>query len=416
MMLRERGTIGSAATLSPSRALRRSRAVVFALVLVLAAIGVAACGSSSSSSSTSASGAGSSSSSSSAASSSPTGGASAGVARAAAVVAARRGVTSSYPPPGPAINVKPLKGKSIWYIPLGASIPVVQIEAQGVQEAVKAAGMSYSTCDGKLQPAQWAACINQAVNAGAAGIITDSIDPSSVATAVASAKSHNIPLLLGNETDAHSPLLQGMSIGGDFEDQPPMMDWIIADSGGKAHILTSTVQGDKATQAEVTNSLAELHKNCPSCVQYNINSTPETLNTIGSSTSSALIQHSDVTYGYPEFDFFEPLFARGAQTSGHQIKVVSTNDALTSLQEIKAGSGQVADSGANRNYLGWSATDRILRMILHKPEPTSVTVPVRVFDKTNIGSISLTQAASVSGEWWGTTAYKQQFPKLWGVG
>lgn len=415
MTLRSRGARGPVATLSTVGRLRRSTAVLVAAVA--AAMGVAACGSSSSSSSTSASGGGSSStaSSSTGSSSAPTGGASAGVARAAAVVAAHRGVVSSYPPPGPPLDAKPLKGKTIWYIPLGASIPVVQIEAMGVQAAVKAAGMTYSTCDGKLQPAQWATCINQAVNAGAAGIITDSIDPASVATAVASAKSHNIPLLLGNEFNIHSPLLQGMSIGGDLEDQPPLMDWIIADSKGKAHILTSTVQGDKATQAEVTGSLAELHKNCPSCVQYNINSTPETLNTIGSSTSSALIQHSDVTYGYPEFDFFEPLFARGAQTSGHKIKVVSTNDALTSLQEIKAGSGQVADSGANRNYLGWAATDRLLRMILHKPEPTTVTVPVRVFDKTNIGSVTLTPAASVSGEWWGTTNYKQQFLKLWGV-
>lgn len=414
MVQRPHGPTGSAAFNSLTGFFRL---LTMASTLAVLALAISACGSSSSSSSSTASpsastSAGPSGSSSTSGGSTATG----GVAAAAAEVAKFRQPLNSIPPTGPAIDAKSLKGKSIWYIPLGASIPVLQREAMGIQKAVAALGMTYNTCDGKLQPAQWASCITQAVNAGAAGIITDSIDPSTVSVAVSLAKSHNIPLLLGNEADAHTPLLQGMSIGGDAQDQAPLMDWIIADSNGKAHILTSTVQGDKATQAEVTTSLAELHKNCPACVQYNINSTPETLPAVTTGASAALLKHSDITYGFPEFDFFEPLFARGVQTSGHKIKIVSTNDVLSNLQQVKNGTGQVADSGANRNYLGWAAVDRLLRMILHKPEPTSITVPVRLFDKQNIGSIKLTDAAGANGDWWGPTTYQQQFPKLWGVG
>lgn len=394
------------------------RSLVIAVALGALALALGACGSSSSSSSASSGSSSSAAGSSGAGASSTSSGSTAtgGVAAAMAEVAKFKQPLSSIPPTGPAIDAKSLKGKSIWYIPLGASIPVLEIEANAIKAATAKLGMSYNTCDGKLQPAQWAACITQAVNASAAGIITDSIDPATVSNAVTLAKTHKIPLLLGNEADVGTPLLQGMSIGGDAQDQAPLMDWIIADSNGKAHILTSTVQGDKATQAEVTTSLAELHKNCSACVQYNINSTPETLPSVGTGASSALLQHPDITYGFPEFDFFEPLFARGVQTSGHKIKIVSTNDVLSSLMEIKNGTGQVADSGANRNYLGWAAVDRMLRMILHKPEPTSITVPVRLFDKQNIGSITLTAAAGANGDWWGPTTYQQDFPKLWGVG
>ena len=85
------------------------------------------------------------------------------------------------------------------------------------------------------------------------------------------------------------------------------------------------------------------------------------------------------------------------------------------MKAIKPGSTQVADIGANRNYLAWAAVDRLLRMVLHKPAPVKTTVPVRIFDSTNIGSISLTTAASISGEWWGSTGYQQDFARLWGL-
>jgi ribose transport system substrate-binding protein len=293
---------------------------------------------------------------------------------------------------------------------------VLQGEVGGIQQAARGLGMVYNTCDGKLMPAQWSACIMQAVNAGAAGIITDSIDPSTVAPAIAYAQSHKIPIVLGNEFKPETPLLQGMSIGGDREDQPPIVDWIVSHSGGKADILTSTVQGDAATESEHAGALAELKKNCPDCVVSNINSTPETLTSITSSASAALLHYPNITYGFPEYDFLEPLFARGVQESGHKIKIVSTNDVLSDMQEIKAGTGQVADCGANRNYLGWAATDRLVRMILHQPPPVRVTVPVRCFDSTNIGTVPLTLAASLSGVWWGPITYQPQFLKLWGVG
>jgi ribose transport system substrate-binding protein len=330
-------------------------------------------------------------------------------------VAAHRGVISSIPAPGPPIDVKSVRGKSIWYIPLGASIPVLQGEAQGIQQAARALGMSYSTCDGKLLPAQWAACINEAVNAGAAGIILDSIAPAAVSTALANAKSHNIPVVDGNELNGNTPLFQTMDIGGDFHDQPVAMDWIIARSDGKAHVLVSQVIGDPAANSEVTGSVAELKKNCPQCVSYTITVTPETVPDIKSAASTAMLRNPGVTYGFPEFDFFEPLFASGIQTSGHKITIVSTDNALSDMQEIKAGTGQVADAGGNRNYLGWAAVDRLLRMILHKPAPVSITVPVRIFDSTNIGTIQLTQAAALSGQWYGPTTYQQQFLRLWGV-
>ena len=111
-----------------------------------------------------------------------------GLAAAKGDVAAHRKKSGAFVPPGPAIDATSLKGKSVWYIPVGAAVPVFQVEAHGIKQALAKLGMTYKTCDGKFLPAAAAACITQAVNAGAAGIIPDSVDPATVGTALAAAK------------------------------------------------------------------------------------------------------------------------------------------------------------------------------------------------------------------------------------
>jgi ribose transport system substrate-binding protein len=58
----------------------------------------------------------------------------------------------------------------------------------------------------------------------------------------------------------------------------------------------------------------------------------------------------------------------------------------------------------------------IMRMALKLPLPKLVPIPLRLFDRTNIGQLSdLTAAGEVSGDWFGPTTYKTTFPKLWGA-
>jgi ribose transport system substrate-binding protein len=413
---------GRMATMDLSRAdvpRPRLRTLAVAALVAASTVGVAACGSSKSSSggssgTTSSAGAGSSTAaaSTSAASSSSSGGA---TSAAAAVVAAHRGLDTKFTPPGPAVNASSLKGKSIWYVPIGASIPVLQGEAMGMKQAATALGMTYRTCDGKLLASDQSACIEQAVNANAAGIITDSFDPKTVATAITYAKAHKVPVIIGNEFGPQTALDQYMTVGGDPNQEPVAMDWIIAHFGDKAKILSTTVIGDRGTEQAATDATAELKKNCSTCTQTVVQTTAAQLQNIGSAVSSSLLKDSSETVGFPQFDFLAPLFKQGMDTSGHTIPVVSTNAVLSQMQIVKSGGWQIADIGANRNYLGWSAMDRLVRMVLGKPAPTSVTVPVRVFDKTNIGSLPMTQAASLSGIWYGPITYRKDFEKLWGV-
>lgn len=389
------------------------QALLTAALVLLVAVGIAACGSSSSSSSSSSA----STESTSGGEEGGGGGGSAGLEAAKADVEEHRGETTKFTPPGAAIDAKSLSGKSVWYIPLSASIPVLAVEAQGVQEAAKAIGLKYNTCDGKFVPASMSACITQAVNSKPAGIVIDSVDPKLVGPAMKSAEAAGIPIMGFQTTGEESKTLRFIS-GGDPESQVTAMNWIIADSEGKANVLAATIKGEAQTEATTAEGVKALEENCEECKYEAFSVTAPQIPTIATASSSALLKNPEAEYAFPEFDFFAPLFERGAQQAGRtsSMKMVSTNAAFSQVQEVASGGFQVADVGANRNYLGWEAMDGLLRMVLGKPAAENVTFPIRVFDETNVGSLNMSEAASTSGEWWGPTTYKQEFPKLWGLG
>jgi ribose transport system substrate-binding protein len=387
---------------------RQLKRIAILAAALLVALGTAACGSDSDSSSGSSS-----------AATTPAANASSedsGLAAAKAAVEKGRQEVTGFTAPGPTLDASKLKGGSLWYIPVSASIPVLHVEAKGIQESAAALGMKFETCDGKFVPASASACIKQAVNAGATGIITDSVDPTTVGPALAAAKAKKIPVVAANSQGTPSADIQFQSMG-DIESQPLAMNWIVADSGGKANVLAVTISGDANTAKSADLGEQQLEKSCPACDYDEVALPVAQIPKIPENTSSALLKNQKATYGFPEFDFLAPLFARGVKQAGRvsKIKMISTNAVLSQMQLVKSGTGQVADIGANRNYIGWTAVDRLLRMKLGLEPPTDAPAPVRVFDSTNVDSLQMTQSAATDGSWWGPTTYKDEFKKLWGI-
>ncbi len=373
------------------------------VVAVVAGIGLAACSSPSGGGST----AGGSSSSSSA-DSGP------GVAEAMATVTKYRAASDSFTAPGPAFDATSLKGGSLYYVSLSQAIPVLAREQEGIKQAAMALGMSYHVCDGKFQPAQAASCINAAVSAGATGIITDSIVIDAVSTAAANAASKNIPIVAVSAIGSNTKSVSYVS-NGDELSHMVSASWIVADSSGTAKVLQTGVQDDSGAINDITTGSKPVFDKCSGCDVVQATYTSATVPGIPSLISSSLLKNRDRDYGFPQFDFLVPLFKSGVQTAGFtaKMKIVSTNAVVSSMQLIKSG-GQAADAGSNRNYSGWAAVDTMARMVKGQVV-APYTIPVRLFDKTNIDTVTLTEDAGTSGEWFGSLAYQQDFKKLWGL-
>ena len=331
-----------------------------------------------------------------------------------ATVTKYRGTSDKFTAPGPSFNATSLKGGSIYYVALSQTIPVLAREQEGIKQAAAALGMSFHVCDGKFQPAQASACINAAVSAGATGIITDSIVIGAVSTAAANAASKNIPIVALSAIGSNTKNVSYVS-NGDELSHKVAASWIVADSGGKAKVLQTAVQDDNGAIHDIQAGSTPVFDTCTGCDVVRATYTSSTVPGIPSLISSSLLKHPDRDYGFPQFDFLVPLFKSGVQTAGFttKMKIVSTNAVVSSMQLVKSGS-QSADAGSNRNYSGWAATDTLARMVKGQ-KVSPYTIPVRLFDKSNINSITLTEAAGTSGAWFGSLAYQQDFRKLWSL-
>jgi ribose transport system substrate-binding protein len=384
---------------------------VAAVTVGLTAVAVAACGGAGESTSTNAS---STADATQSTQSPPSG----GVAKAAATVEQYRAPSNKFVAPGPAVDASSLRGKTVWFVPLAATIPTLGVEATGIQDAAKALGVKVTTCDGKFTPANASACITQAANAGADGIITDSIDPNGVTTALNAAAAKKVPVVqMYGKAGATGPYSQFVSVNDQLAHSLGA-DWIIADSDGKANVLMTTVLGDaSATNAAVNGGKKQFDENCPDCTIVNVTSTPTTVDQIPSSVSAALLKNPDVDYGFPEFDFLFAGFQRGVQQAGKagHLKLVSSSQDIASMGRVENGQ-QAADAGTNRNYGGWLAMDAFVRMALGKAPQTTDYIPARIFDQSNIGTVQITDAAFKTGAWYGPTGYTGEFATLWGVG
>jgi ribose transport system substrate-binding protein len=385
-----------------------SRLVTIIVAVVVGGAIVAACGGSSKTTS------------------SKTSGSSPGVARASAVVASLSRPATSFPAPGPALkDVKALKGKTVWYIPISLSVPVFTIGNSALHTALAKVGVGEHACSGEANPSATAACINQAVARGASAIITDAVPVALAANAFANAEAHHIPVLIvnqlppprgvpgavhgvGNDRLAYALLQDSSLVGAEA-------DWVIADSHGKAHVLMMPFTDSPSTLAYAASAEAVFRRDCPGCkvTVQKVGLANATL--IPSQTSAALLKNPGIQYVVPEFDaVLQPVGAGIQQTSSAQhVKVVTAGGDLPALQEIKA--GRVAlDAGEDFPYAGWADADEVMRMMLGMPVVTE-HVPVRLFTAANVGSLHLTPAAQASGEWYGSNAYTTMFEHLWGV-
>ena len=134
----------------------RSKAAALVAAATAAAL-LAACSSSAG---------GDSGSSSASSATSSAGASSGGVAYAKAQLAKFSGTRDTYGTPAPVANVPSLKGKTIWYVPIGTGVPVLATIGAAMQASLHSLGATVHVCDGKFTPAAWSDCPQHGGDAG----------------------------------------------------------------------------------------------------------------------------------------------------------------------------------------------------------------------------------------------------------
>jgi ribose transport system substrate-binding protein len=375
--------------------IRRSGFAAVAVTGLL--LGIAACGSSSSSS----------------AKSGATGSASSGGASTAACTqAANAAVAKSEQPQQinypPAINVKPLAGKTVWMIPDSLSNPLDVQVVDGFKAAAAVVGLKAKVYDGGGTVSGYNEALAQALGAHPAGIIIHAIDPSHVTTELAKARAAGIPVVAG--ADPASPDVAGYTntdyqAAGTWEG-----DYALAKTNCNLDtaIITANIFANIATEA--TAAQTEIHRLCPSCKVQVVNIDPTTMATaLGTQTRSLMTADPHLNFFIAGFDAAAQFMVPAINQAHSKVTLVSNTGNPTNLIYVKDGDVQTGDFSFYPNPAeGWFDLDQLLRAMLHQPAaPAWEQLIPQLIDQSDFAS------ASTSPGW---ADYQSKFRAIWRTG
>ena len=326
----------------------------------------------------------------------------------------------SFEVPDEPVDVSGWEGKTVYYIPITAQISVFQVYGEKIGEALETVGADLQICDGGSNPSQISGCIDQAVGASAAAIITDNVPYGMAANALDGARTAGTPVLIANQIpDPAFPADDSLAYvqGPATEMITSVADWVIADSDGTATVVLQKVTDNPSTIAWADAAEQEIDERCPDCTVVVNEVSASNFPLIPSSTSSALLANPDARYVLAEFEHFVQPTLGGVQQSPNaaEIKIVSSAATLTGLQMLADGGPLHADAGQNFAYQGWATADALFRLGAGQEIP-EYDYSFRLFTQDNIGDLDLSDEGQASGSWYGPTDFADDFAALWARG
>ncbi|CCG04006.1 sugar ABC transporter substrate-binding protein [Blastococcus saxobsidens] len=324
----------------------------------------------------------------------------------------------SFEVPTEPVDPSALAGQTVYYIPLTAQNRVFQLYGEKIGEALATVGVDLQVCDGGANPSQVGGCLEQAIGAGAAAIVTDSIPYGMAANGIEAARAAGIPVIIGNQLPSdEQPADETLAYvnAPTSEMVATVADWMTVDSGGDATVVLQKVTDNPSTIAFAEAGEEAFAENCPDCTVVVNEVSASNFPLIPSSTSAAILSNPDTGYVLSEFEVFvQPTIAGIQQTpNADQIQIGTAAASLDGLQQLADDQQLQADVAQNFRYQGWATADAIFRLVAGQEVP-EYDVSYRLFTPANIGDIELTEEAQASGEWFGPTDYEQEFAALWG--
>ena len=289
-----------------------------------------------------------------------------------------------------------------------------------LKNATDALGWSLTTVNASATDP--GSAIQQLIDAGVDYVAETGSDTKQFQTQAAELKSKNIPLFECYATDV--PAGQSNGLYSDCFDAsaakvygPALADWVIADSGGKAHTLVVSLPTFPILTAQVDAVHSEFAKNCPSCKTSDLAVTVNDLSTgaVPQEIASYIQTHTDINYVFESFNGLDTGVSKALQSAGlGKVKIVGSQEGAPQLQEIIAGT-EAAWTALPQELAMWTIADQMARVAVNQwsasDERLSAVPPFYI-----ISTPAQAQAiVNFKDGWPGPTGFQDAFKKLWGV-
>ena len=352
-------------------------------------------------------------------------------ATAAAVAAAKIGVepfiaaaTKDNVWNGPTSAPAPKTGQKVTIISqlnaTGAALP-----AEAMAEAAKRMGWLPTIVDNQGRPDLKLSAINAAVDEKVDAIILVFVDPSIVSSAVKRAQSAGIPLItygVPKDTGFGIP-----DVHPDYAvEGKALAQYMVAASGAKLNLLLEEASDeyaitnghDPAVRDYIQNS-----KNCPGCT---VQTNQYVLSNFVDPTSGPAAQASSTLQANPSLNWvtcfdaclFQVISAVNRAGLSDRVSAGGFNCTPENLGLILKGEVEKACVADSFSLTGWATIDNVNRLLNgEKAFDYSSAVPVAIFDKTALESLSADdQKEILKSGWDGNVDFRSEFSKIWGLG
>jgi len=331
-------------------------------------------------------------------------------------------LVTELPPVTPVPNAASLRGKTVWWVPLG---PAVDAGIGGtLGQAFGKLGVTVHTCDGKFLPTTVASCLEQAGNQNAAAVMTGYVDYKSIPTAFDSLATKGIPVLLAGAIN-NSGRAQTANFA--FADTTEILKSVartqlevaITEKKGKANLMWVAFD-DSAQLSSITDYASSfVKKNCAECSFNEIRTNSAALPRLASQTGAALASHPDTAFVLVQVDPAAPSVLQAIQNAGRQseVKVVGAGPVAETLLKLQSGNNPlIADSGVSTAYESWGFTQSLVQMMTGTVPPGQVQSIYRLFTPDNVKGLSATPSAYATVDWFASNdAVAATFAHAWGV-
>jgi ribose transport system substrate-binding protein len=370
-------------------------------LLAVATLSLAACSSSSTSATNNAADTGSNS------------GCSSPGVKAAQALLAKYSAQPAFQSPGAAINAASLTGKTVWIIVNSLEDPFNAGMATAAASALQRAGIKTKVLDGQGSENTWAQLMEEAAAQKPAAVIGSGISTSLMKGPEADLGKAGVPFIEAVSSPKSLPAYPGVDGYVDLNyilDGQLQAAYVIANSCGKASVLLfNDTEYPDTVGAVVQGGSAYYKQNCPGCTVYTQVVQIATLpTTVPSDVATIIHAHPAIQWVQGNFDYLSGFAVQGINQAGFSnVSVVSGDGVNAQLDEVRQGNHMKIDVGASPVWVGWSAADLIMRIMLGQKTPYEV-VPQRAFTKANIPATD-TATGLVS------TNFESDYLQLWGV-
>lgn len=333
------------------------------------------------------------------------------------------GTDKSPPTTGP----KPEPGKSMWIIPCAEVNEGCATPAAGAKEAAEELGWKVTIFDGKFDPNEFSAGVNQAVAAGADAIVLVAIDCQAIQGALEHAKAAEVTVVGIYSYDCNDPLSGGTgsealftgtvqysgSQAEHYEEYGALRaDLIIAETKGEAKTINIT-NNEFLNVAYVDKGFVEEMEKCSGCeIVDTIDLTGQdfTGNTIQTKVAAAIQRYPEANSVKVAYDGVALLGAAAAiAESGRSEELyVQGGEGFPDVVQIMVENGGIdSELGLPARWIGWAATDTVNRL-MNGDEPADSGAGFQAIDKRN--------ADDFANGYDGNVNYKAAYRKAWGLG